>query len=377
MTTAGVDVPRSAVAAPEWELLLCFASRRSSPERLCRARAIAADRIDWDLLVDLADRHRVAPLVRAHLRELERALVPAAARAELDRRVMLSTGRSLVLVSELGQIATALADRGVRALAYKGPVVSAAAYGSPILRPMRDLDVLIHPRDFRAVEGVLLARGYRRVTGVLWPPLQRLLEYQCCFARERDGALVELHWTLMPRDVCAAIGLDDLWERRREVEIAGHAIPCLAAEDRLLSLCVHGAKHRWARLEWITCIAELIQADPPDWDVLLRRARDWRVERMLRLSLLVARELLQAPVMDEVLRWARADAEALALALHSLERLPGGPSGSDDDDAALKHFHLRAQDRARGRMRYRALSPMIQAWRAAAQLSTLLSTAAP
>lgn len=376
MSLAVADTTAPADVVPEWEVLLCLAGRRVPNERLCRARRILCDGIDWSALVDLARRHHVAPLLREQLRALPNGVVPPAVHAQLDRQVMDSAARSMVLVSELGDITGAMKEAGVRVLAYKGPVVSVAAYGSPLLRPIRDLDLLIHPRDFRAAEGLLVARGYRRVTGVLFRPLQRVLEYQCCFARDRDGALVELHWTLMPRNICVAVGLDELWERRSQMLVAGRAIPCLGDEDRLLSLCVHGAKHRWSRLEWIACIAALVRTHPPDWEVLLRRAGHWRVQRMLRLSLLVAGALLDPPIPDLVQRWALEDREAVALADDSLRRLPTGPAGAEDE-AELRLFHLRAQDRERGRVRYHVLSPVINAWRGAAQLSTLRSPFAP
>lgn len=364
--------PRLA-GASEWDLLLCLARRQLGAETIGRARALVGDGIDWAVLLDLADRHRLLPLLREHLRILGRGVVPAPVADLLDRAFLASAARSLLLVSELGEITGILAARGVRVLAYKGPVVALAAYGNPVLRPMRDLDLVIHPRDFRRVERVLVARGYRRITGVLWRPLQRRLEYQCCFARDRDGALVELHWTLMPRNICVPVGIDDLWERRAEMRVAGRAVPCLSHEERLLSLIVHGAKHRWARLEWVACVAELLRSRAPDWDTLLRRAGQWRARRMLRLSLLVADALLLPPVPDEILRDARNDRQAEALAEASLRQLVLGLPGSDDDDDGLRRFHLRAQDGASGRIRYHVLTPMIHAWRGAARLSTMFA----
>jgi hypothetical protein len=48
--------------------------------------------------------------------------------------------------------------------------------------------------------------------------------------------------------------------RLQSVSLAGADVETFGAEDLLLYQAMHGAKHLWRRLEWISCLAESLRA---------------------------------------------------------------------------------------------------------------------
>ena len=126
----------------------------------------------------------------------------------------------------------------------------------------------------------------------------------------------------------------------------------LSPEDLLLILCVHGAKHLWSQLGWISDVAELVRGHPSaDWPWLLAEARALGSERMLLLGLFLARDLLDAPLPEAVRPALRADRVVESLAGQVVERLFGRPRGAAGVlESAL--FHLRAREHVRDRLRY-------------------------
>jgi hypothetical protein len=83
----------------------------------------------------------------------------------------------------------------------------------------------------------------------------------------------------------------------------------------LLALCIHGSKHLWERLAWISDIAGLVATSPQlNWQQLTRQARQSGNERMLFLGLRLAAELLDARLPVEVQSEIAGDATVAVLA---------------------------------------------------------------
>ncbi len=96
-------------------------------------------------------------------------------------------------------------------------------------------------------------------------------------------------------------------------------IPTFSVEDALIVLSLHGAKDFWERFSWIADISELIQRYPNlDWGVTIERAKVLQAERMLHVALLLAINLMETPLPDEILLRLKADRAANELASESL-----------------------------------------------------------
>jgi hypothetical protein len=300
-------------------LLIACATSLATPERTARVCAIIDGGIDWPIAIRMASMQAVMPLVYGYLTsELADALPPAAADG-LRRAFYGNSVRNLHLARELVRLTALLERGGVAPLALKGPALAMAAYGSIVLRQFTDLDLLVCKREAaRAVE-ILGSDGYAPRAGYELADLERPGAYEIAMARAGALTDIDLHWRLIPPYFPLALDSEDLWRRAVRIEIEDAAVPSLSPTDHLLYLCAHGAKHGWQALGGICDLAELIRvssrrspstslpAPPIDWDELSARAERTGAHRALGLGMILAHELLDAPVPAGVLEAARRE----------------------------------------------------------------------
>lgn len=340
--------------AVEMRILRCCARRELSPEQSDELRSLLADVIDWGGLFELAGRHKMLPLLWWHVKQ-HAALVEPAWAARLQWQFQQNASRMLRLTAELLRLIELFDSHGVLAVAYKGPALGAYLYGSLALRQSGDLDLLVRRQDVARARALLLESGYR--------PRRALSEGGTEFMRrsryaeefDRDGVHLELHWAFTNGDVDLALDLDELAPRLFQVSLGPRTIPIFGVADHLLILCVHGSKHRWDRIEWLCGVAELLRAHGTEiaWDVVHDRARRLGVDRMLLLGVLLAHELLDAPVPPPTLERARGVGAVVELA-GLVPALFTAPPVDVEQGSSLETdlFRLRLRERPRDRLRF-------------------------
>jgi hypothetical protein len=341
----------------EHELVIRCATSVPSEARLGRIRELVGAGVDWAEAVTFATRHWTVPLLYWCLHAADPVGWPPPVRATLREAFRASASHSLRLAAELVRLMAAFEAEGVSATAWKGPTLALAAYGNLALRTFADLDLLVPGGDVRRAGAVLAALGYR--------PGRRLTDVREWSFQRVDGAVtVELHWGIAPWQFAVPIALADL--RRVPVAIGDHEVAHLAPEDLLLTLCVHGSKHRWDRLQWIADVAELVRARSGlDWQRVLDLAGGSGTRRMLWTGLRLARDLLETAVPGAVARWIEADPVAGRLA-HGIARqlLEDGDRPLRGAERVRFHmFHLRTRERVRDRLRYCVSVPIASTWR--------------
>lgn len=340
-------------ASPERQILLGCARTRPEAADTERLRALLRLPLAWDDLLRGAEFHRLLPLLGRHLEDAEPGTVPPYVRASLQARRHAGRLREVLLVGALHSLLALFEANGIAAIPYKGPAFAAQVYGDPALRPCSDLDLLVPPPQVPRAKELLLAQGYQ--------PQQRFadaaeeaahLQSDCeyNFIRPSDRLLVEIHWRFRPQSFPFPLDLGELWGRRETVPLAGVPVPTLPLEDYLLLLCVHGAKHRWERLIWVCDIAEIARArrDLP-WERIAARADGLGCGRVLLLGLLLARDLLDAPVPDAVLAATPRAVTALAW---QVRRQFCGQRGILPDPLFRPLFHVGVRERLRDQVPY-------------------------
>jgi len=90
--------------------------------------------------------------------------------------------------------------------------------------------------------------------------------------------------------------MEGLFERAVSVSVAGRAVKTPCAEDLVLVLSVHAAKHVWGRLIWLCDIAQILKRENLNWEWVQARARQFGIERILHITLLLANRFLTAPI---------------------------------------------------------------------------------
>ncbi|MBS1824093.1 MAG: nucleotidyltransferase family protein [Acidobacteria bacterium] len=257
---------------------------------------IEESQVDWKQFFAEASGHGVFPLVCRNLARYEGLPIPPPVLRRLNVRRRLAAARNVALTAELIEIVDLLNEHGIRALPFKGPVLSAALYGSPCLREFADLDVLVDRRDGKRAVDLLSTHGYTRENA--GPSAGRAGSHHILACR-RTGVTVELQWDigtrwgLRPNGAHEAVGFEELWRRRENVSAGPRPLPGPCAEDLALMLPVHGARHLWNRLVWIADVAALVHTRTGiDWRRVVERASEHQCSRRLCVAFHLATELL-------------------------------------------------------------------------------------
>ena len=353
-------------ASPELLLVLRCARLQPSPDELAALSALVRSPLNWPRVLRLAAWHRMVPLVHWRLKALGWTGVPSAIVEELTDAFLSNAALSLQRASTLLDLLAALGREGIAALPYKGPAMAAQLYGNVALRQAGDIDILVSRSHAVRARELLLGLGYSPRHPIAPNAVDFMIRSRYHETLEHpERPTVEVHWSFTNADISFPVGLEDLLANARDVQLGGRIVRVFGDDDQLLILAVHGAKHRWGRIEWLCSFAELVRrADGLDWERLVARARALGVERRLLLGLHLASDVLDAPVPEWVEEAARRTPHLAALAAEIQEELWEHAQFSSvaEREASIPKdwFQLRVSDGWRERLRliaYRATTP--------------------
>ncbi len=215
--------------------------------------------------------------------------------------------RSYLMEQELARISAALAARGVRVALLKGAAVGRTVYDSPAARQVSDLDLLIPAADAEEARRAVASLGYAGHgppgSGFFsrWQRRYRSEMQMICTNPDRQGLLVELHWSLVELPYYIdRIPMADFWAATAPTvpsdRLPGASIPDPAA--LLLHSCAHVALHhsRALRLIWLVDVDRLARSPALDWDKLIARAERWGLGLAADVTLRTAAAWLGTPL---------------------------------------------------------------------------------
>lgn len=265
-----------------------FARENALILHLCRvdddtaSHAPARD-LDWSYTLAAACHHGLAPLLHRWLTRCGAAdTVPPAVRARVYQDYWSNHFRNRLLLDELDRVQLAAARAGIATIALKGASVARAYHGDPALRPMSDLDLLTREADLDALGNVLAGLGYAEETpSPSYVDESRLSpasrEHQWSVQREGTAVVVEYRALLLEPTFWRLFDLDPSLSAalRRNTQLAWQRVESardnpaafhLAAEDTLLHVVTHLARHADPRLIWLRDVGLIISSSPElDW----------------------------------------------------------------------------------------------------------------
>ena len=285
---------------PEHDLILHIARRDSDSSQLQR---LASTNLYWDSLITVAYAHGLLPLLHKHLSTIT-DLVPIDVLSRLKRESVANSQNVLHLVSKQLRIHELFKDHSIPVALFKGPLLAHMAYGEISLRQAGDIDLLINRTDFVEARLLLESLGYEMTPRLTQAQLASHLNNHCeiQFMRDEWLTVVDLHWDLAPRSFVFGVKADEVMSRLQSVSLAGTTVETFGAEDLLLYQAMHGAKHLWRRLEWISCLAESVRATPSiNWDTLIDRAARAHATRILALGLRLVEQFSDVAIPQHAL----------------------------------------------------------------------------
>ena len=340
----------------EDELVLLCARARIDAQTSGRIRDIASSqtKVDWEYVYGQARRHAILPLVYTHLSSIAADIIPVDQLARLKEKYQSNAARNVLLTAELCHILETFEGAGIEAVPYKGPALAVYAYENLLLRRFVDLDILVRKADVLRAKEALEAEGF--VCSTSWTSAQQALllrtQHNLALSREAGRLVVELHWEVASGLFASSLQAEEFWGRLGTMLLNNVTVRNLAAEDLLLSLCVHGAKHLWERLAWICDVAQVIKTQEIDWSVLIARSGSTANQRMLFLGVHLANKLLGAPLPEHVRGQIEQDRIVLALANEVSNRLFYGAGFAPVSFRENFKFNWSLRTNWRARLRY-------------------------
>lgn len=252
----------------------------------------------WQSLVALAHAEGMAPLLYCALQQAGHlALLPARAQLALRVAYAHTAAVNALLGRELVRVVRAVArlPQAPPLVVLKGAALIPLIYEDAGLRPLLDIDLLVHPDDLERVAGVLSELGYARLPHL--DPQLLPAEHHLVFRRNQGETVlltVELHWRLVEGEISdptspagwfwsqvqlAELPLSAFTGSKGAQGAPSSTLTChiLSPTAHLLYLMAHlGVQHGpfSARLIWLYDIHRLVQRWGPrvDWPLLAEQA---------------------------------------------------------------------------------------------------------
>jgi hypothetical protein len=270
--------------------------------------------VNWGHLLRLGLTHRIIPVLNQKITQTLDHPIHLEIEKDLANYIRSHRKEVLRMTFESLRLFDILKQQDVQALLYKGPLLALLAYGDTNLRSFDDLDILVTDEDYFKVRTILQHHGY------ITPPYialsaeaeDRFRHYfgEYPMVREKTGICLDIHRRPLGNGDLTLFGnLPQLWNRLITITIAGKEIQTFSHSDLLIYLCMNGFKDGWEILRSVCDVAGILQrqAEHLEWDYILSETRQLKIDRILGFGLLLAHQLLEAPIPEVVLAHIKRD----------------------------------------------------------------------
>jgi len=214
---------------------------------------------------------------------------------------------------------------GIPALALKGAALAHIAYEEQALRPMNDIDILVHGRQLRRAVAALEPLGWNQVSP-LRTPWKAARMFHAILLRHQSGLELDLHRHVL-EEACWKGAEEGLWDTTVAFELDTRPAHTIRPEAHLVHVIAHGV--RWdpvPPVRWIADCTVLLRRFGAGWDWAFTAefARRLGVSRAVAAGLCYLRESLGAAVPAEAME-ALLDSPASALERIDFRAQQAGP----------------------------------------------------
>lgn len=286
---------------------LCARATCADGELVEIARLGAAlDATGWARLIALARENGIENLLFTHVSEA--GLLPHIPQRLVEAmrqhygEVVIATRR---LEAQLTRLIPLLRQRGQSIIVVKGISLARRLYGDVTLRPISDIDIIVHPEGASASGIAVRAGGFTPVEGKSQPLSGHVLRFREMQFQNDAGQTIEIHMNICRYpSYQRAFPAREIWRRALPLDGGDGVALRLAPWDELCFLCMHYAvQHQIGRLIWLTDIAELARQTPAlgSWDDLIDDVIARGFAAPVAVTLARAKIWLDAPIPDAAL----------------------------------------------------------------------------
>ena len=274
---------------------------------LCKKLIHSLEEFNIGQLFELFQRHKLFPIASEIIPLLEEN-----EKKQWKNAIQNCTIRSLHLSSMLGNVIRDFRNEGIEAISLKGPVLAYSLYGDIGKRHFGDLDLLVKREDVERVIEFAKGIGYELIH-----PNSNLSQKQWnyYFKYKKDvglvnrdkGVFIELHIGVYYHELLKVSEEKLLWQDLSEEVIGGTPVKCMNKDNTFLYLTYHGGQHQYFRLFWLRDVAEAIRRWELDHQKILENAKSLGIERLLGVSLELAKEFFAVEIPSDYKEYLKED----------------------------------------------------------------------
>lgn len=279
--------------------------------------------LNWHYIFQMAARHELVPLMYYNLQLLPPGSVPEDVLQHMNEIYLISVKQSMIQTRELLEVIELGKDHEIPIIPYKGTALSQQIYGDIGLRISSDIDIIVRRQDAFRAKALLISRGYTPEICLTPDQDNKFIQVRCEYdLHHQHRTTLDIHWQFIPYYYLDPFEEREIWSGLKVISLEGQDISVLAPEMLIVGLCIHGAKHQWKELKQIGDIAGIIASDKNiNWELILKIAREKRIERIISLGLRLAEELMKADLPTIVSEYIRSDRVVQHLVSSSIDSI--------------------------------------------------------
>lgn len=244
-------------------------------------------------LWDHCNKHGTGPLVYHNLKiHCQNHHLPETSEKQFQQSYYRTLANNLAHREILNELASTLHD--VPVIILKGLVLIYNIYNNPALRPMTDIDLLIHPADLQRTKQKLRDLSFNNAPN-----------YPDVFLRE--NAQIDLHThpfntdRIRARNVATPLAIENIWENAQPFQ-ACPQFSQLSLPHQVLTLSVHALKHGFERNIWLIDILGSINcaSSQAQWQSVVDCCRQSNADGILAYALHAITNRLKDPILAPI-----------------------------------------------------------------------------
>jgi hypothetical protein len=255
---------------------------------------------DWEAVFSICQGEGISPILYKIIEKQGAFEIPAVIQDHFKAAYLLNHFRNETFLNNLKDMLGLFQRQSIPVILLKGAALFTTLYEDPALRPMSDLDLLVHEENLEKAHRIFIDAGYLLNGKEYWPWWRK-------FGGERgfvrDDVLVELHWNLGGPDF--PLSSVEVFPRAKKIVVSGAPALTLSPEDFLLFHLYHAVyRHAIFNLIWLMDIVKIttLWKEEIKWERFWKKAKALNFAPGASLGLKEAKEVLGAYVPQEILR---------------------------------------------------------------------------
>jgi hypothetical protein len=274
-----------------------------SKKAIATAANLLNQTLDWDYIQEASIIHAVTPLLYYGLNQVLRHSgisrpISNHILTHFENLFQQNQARNNRLYNVIGQISQAFELANIPLLGLKDIQLAREVYPDIGLRPIGDLDLLIHHQDYPKAAQCMAELGFLPLPD---PNIPFTLKYAWAhhFRRSTDNVWVDVQWNVLQLEWdkygegSFDFEIDRMWRNATVMHGDSWQLLVPKPEDMLFHLCMHLEGHAYAELILFCDIVELLQTyqNRFNWLYLLELGKKYRVESSIFYVLLLTQRL--------------------------------------------------------------------------------------